>query len=1436
MVGKQKFIVSFILFALSLVLNAKVVELPLTGVEAYLKNSQPGDTVLVCSGEYSDIQMKWIGKGSKGHNVVVMPKTEGGVVISGRSSLKIFGEYLTISSLHFSSVCPVRVRGALVEFRNGDQLANNCRLTNTVIDGYNSDERSFVSSYVHLYGRYNRVDHCNFLGKKSLGVTLIVMLNYDNCDENYHSIDNNFFGYRPVYGSNGAETIRIGTSQQCMQSSRSIVKDNVFYRCNGEVEVVSIKSCDNTVRDNVFYECEGVLALRHGDRNIASGNVFVGNGMRNTGGVRVVGEDQVVENNKFYGLAGERFFSALALMNAVPNSLPNRYMQVKNTAIKGNEFINCASIDFGTGADYERTLAPVDVRFEKNYIYTDSKAYNFHSDSSGISFKANKIRKSKSYDYSLNLLGKGASWYRDKSNSCSSKARTITVKSFDELAKACESAADGDRILLASPLFELENGLKIKAKLSLIASCNSEQSSVSGGKEPYAPVEFKYVGRKSESMISICDGGELYIKGVKLNGILTSGRSLAKAGISTNDKMLEPYNLKVENCVFVNYGESGFNPIKGTKGTFANKVEIINSHFEALSGDAINYAAETDDKGIYNCDDLIIDGCTFERILGLPINVYRGGSDESTAGPYVYVSNCEFDDCCNKIRGSVIRIVGAQILNISSCIFNDSGRGGYSIRLDEAPWERVKLSKLEFNNSGKVLSNNRLYQASETTGRHPNLLLTKAGVEQINQNLASMPDFQKCVDEVIASADEACEKEIIIPKPVDGGGGYSHELHKLNYYDMYNCGIAYQLTANKKYAERVKQTLLGYAKIYKSLPFHPLGLSATPGRIFWQTLNESVWLVHTSMAYDCVYDFLTAKEHKYLEENLFYPIADFIMNGMDGNTANNAVFNKMHNHGTWATAAVGMIAIVMGDDNLLDQALYGSDKTGKNGGFIQQLDYLFSPDGYFTEGAYYQRYAIWPFVTFAQCIENNRPELKIFKYRDSIILKAVDTLLQMAYNGLFLRFNDALEKGYNAQELIAAVNIAYNADKSNKKLLSIAKQYQNKAQVSDAGYAISKSIQDGEAEKFEYKSILLRDGGNGEDGGLTLMRSRDKNLNSLISFKATSHGLSHGHYDKLTFAYYDNDNEIITDYGASRFLNIEAKYNGHYTKQNKSYAMTTIAHNTVVVDEKSHFDGKISKSSKHHPDIYYSNFDKENYQIVSAIEQNAYKNVSMHRTMVYVQTPFLQYPVILDVFKTQSDKAHTLDYPIHYNGHMINLSCPYTKSMTQMSVLGENNGYQHFWLEAKADKVSDLTTYTWLTGDRMYSISTVTSPQTEVYLASIGANDFDYNLRNEPMYLIREKGKSNHSFVSCIETHGKYDLQVEQSSNLVHSCKTIDILIDSDEYFVARYTFINGNTMLFCFSYKDASEETKHKIEFEGKKIKWQGPSYIEFGLTTKQK
>ena len=99
-------------------------------------------------------------------------------------------------------------------------------------------------------------------------------------------------------------------------------------------------------------------------------------------------------------------------------------------------------------------------------------------------------------------------------------------------------------------------------------------------------------------------------------------------------------------------------------------------------------------------------------------------------------------------------------------------------------------------------------------------------------------------------------------------------------------------------------------------------------------------------------------------------------------------FDRIHNHGTWADAAVGMIGYVMHDTSYVNRALYGT-KRDKTGGFLRQLDLLFSPDGYYSEGPYYIRYALMPFYQFAEAVNSNQPDLHIYEYRGGILKKAL---------------------------------------------------------------------------------------------------------------------------------------------------------------------------------------------------------------------------------------------------------------------------------------------------------------------------------------------------------------------------------------------------------------------------------------------------------------
>ena len=371
------------------------------------------------------------------------------------------------------------------------------------------------------------------------------------------------------------------------------------------------------------------------------------------------------------------------------------------------------------------------------------------------------------------------------------------------------------------------------------------------------------------------------------------------------------------------------------------------------------------------------------------------------------------------------------------------------------------------------------------TGSHPKLILTKQGVADIRAQLGTIPLFDESLAQTKAAIDAEIASGIHMPIPKDLSGGYTHERHKKNFLVLQKAGVLYQILDDEKYAKYVRDVLFAYAEMYPTLPVHPQTRSYARGKLFWQCLNDSNWLVYTSQAYDCIYDWLKEEERETLENNLFRPFADHI------SKENPQFFNRVHNHSTWGNVAVGMIALVMDDDELLNRALHGLKvdnlpanakdndggfiKTeGQKVGFLANLDEPFSQDGYYTEGPYYQRYAMYPFLIFAPALHNVKPEQKIFEYKDGVLLKAVDALLNLSdADGDFFPLNDG-QKGmsYYSRELVTAVDIAYKYGGENPELLSIA-QKQNKVVLDDAGLAIALGIKEGKATPFVKKSTKM---------------------------------------------------------------------------------------------------------------------------------------------------------------------------------------------------------------------------------------------------------------------------------------------------------------------------------------------------------------------------
>lgn len=714
---------------------------------------------------------------------------------------------------------------------------------------------------------------------------------------------------------------------------------------------------------------------------------------------------------------------------------------------------------------------------------------------------------------------------------------------------------------------------------------------------------------------------------------------------------------------------------------------------------------------------------------------------------------------------------------------------------------------------------------------HPNLILTREGVNTIRQSVGSTPLFDKSLSSVKKQVDAALAVEMDVPLPKDLAGGYTHEKHKSNFFLMQKAGVLFQITGEEKYAIYIRDMLLAYAKLYPTLDKHPATRSYARGKFFWQCLNDANWLVYTSQAYDCIYDWLEESIRRKLNKELFRPYAEYI------SVENPQFFNRIHNHSTWGNAAVGMIGLVMGDEELVQWALYGletkvpgdilKDNDGgsiqlegqEEAGFLAQLNHAFSPDGYYTEGPYYQRYAMYPFLIFAQSLTNMKPELAILDYREGLLIKAVYALInQTNAAGEFFPINDA-QKGMSlaSRELIHAVSMAYHYGGKDVQLLSLIEQ-QGRVPLNDSGLSAARGIVDGKATAFQFKSLELTDGANGDQGAIGILRNQGLTL----MMKYARHGMGHGHFDRLSFLLYNNEKEVIQDYGAARWVNIEHKDGGGYLKENKSWAKQTIAHNTLVINGKSQHAGDVKKADKTFGEPYYFNTNKAKVQVMSAKENNGYENAAMHRTMAIIQLDEIENPLVLDLFRVQSPDKNDYLLPYYFKGELMQSSSVYQVN-SDLKPAGASHGFQHLWLEAKGRIEKDHYSMTWFDQGQFYTLTSASSNGDEFLLGRVGANDPQFNLRRDPVLILSRPEMGSTLFAQTLEIHGTYHPADEIPINSFASIAEVKIVHNSDDYSVVHIRLKGEETYRFAIANNDKNEQTSHRISVGEDIIEWQG-------------
>jgi len=506
-------------------------------------------------------------------------------------------------------------------------------------------------------------------------------------------------------------------------------------------------------------------------------------------------------------------------------------------------------------------------------------------------------------------------------------------------------------------------------------------------------------------------------------------------------------------------------------------------------------------------------------------------------------------------------------------------------------------------------------------------------------------------------------------------------------------GIVYQVTGDSRYAEKAREILIAYADRYLDYPLHTTRGEERigGGRVGPQTLDEAVWLIPVCQGMDLIWDKLSQEDRSVIAQKMLLPAAkDVILPHRMG----------VHNIQCWKNSAVGLVGFLLGDDELIGEAIYNPDR-----GYWKQMDGGVLPDGIWWEGAWgYHFYTLSSLWSLTEAAHNCGVNLYCEEFR-----LLFDGPLKFAMPDLKLpAFNDSGEVALKGGASIYELAYARYGDPDYTNLIRTGDRRNDFALRFGVGELPPET-------PTQWKSI------NYPDSGYAILAGGEGEKAKWLCMKYGPHGGGHGHPDKLNFVLYSDGQIIAPDPGTARYgVPIQG---GWYR--------TTLAHNTLVVNEAS------QKSAEGRCLAFGS---KDGVDYVVAVAGNIYDGVRFTRT-----TALIENSMVLFIDQVNCESERLLDVVYHNRGTWDSL--PDGAEW----IPPDTPGYSYL-RDATAREISDGIDMFIDAGDgARRSISLAASEPTLV----ITATGLEKHAEDRvPMVIFRRKAKET-AFVWCVGLNGQ---------------------------------------------------------------------------------
>ncbi|NUR94092.1 MAG: lyase precursor [Kribbellaceae bacterium] len=350
----------------------------LAELQQAVDNATAGTTITVANGTYavpSGSPITISGRhGSSSAPITIVAQSRGGVVLTGDQSFVLSSSSdVTISGFAFRQSTTLEIPADCPRIRltrNDFQLA------------------SAAGHWLVVRGDDAKVDRNVFHDKSTAGVYLVIDGPGTEAMAQRTYILRNYFRDHTFGGTNGGEPIRLGVSGRALSTADATVEYNLFERCNGDPEAISVKSSGNTIRYNTVRSSVGGIVLRHGNVNRVESNYL----LSGANGIRIYGNDHLIVNNYVdsVGSAGvvlgsgtERdHYEGEPSSSRTGNDAPDRVTIALNTLRNNNGAIYGES---------QRTVPPLDCVIVDNLMVGSSGALVNMPYLDGLSWSGNLL-------------------------------------------------------------------------------------------------------------------------------------------------------------------------------------------------------------------------------------------------------------------------------------------------------------------------------------------------------------------------------------------------------------------------------------------------------------------------------------------------------------------------------------------------------------------------------------------------------------------------------------------------------------------------------------------------------------------------------------------------------------------------------------------------------------------------------------------------------------------------------------------------------------------------------------------------------------------------------------------------------------------------------------------------------------------------------------